>query len=58
MKVGDQDAALAALRRQALAMGADAVVGVELHHGEGDDESIHLSGLAVRFVRTLPLEEN
>lgn len=57
LKVGDQDAALAALRKRALAMGADAVVGVEFHHGEGGDEPIHLSGLAVRFVRTLPLEE-
>jgi hypothetical protein len=30
-------------------MGADAVVGVEFHHGEGD-EPTHLSGMAVRFV--------
>jgi hypothetical protein len=56
LKVGDQDAALAALRKRAAAMNADAVVGVEFHHGEGSGEPIHLSGLAVRFLRTLPLE--
>jgi hypothetical protein len=55
LKVGDQDAALAALRRRAATMGADAVVGVEFHHGEGPGEPIHLSGLAVRFLKTLPL---
>ncbi len=55
LKVGDQDAALAALRRRAAQMGADAVVGVEFHHGEGEGEPIHLSGLAVRFLATLPL---
>ena len=55
LKVGDQDAALAALRKRAAAMGADAVVGVEFHHGEGPGEPIHLSGLAVRFLKTLPL---
>jgi hypothetical protein len=55
LKVGDQDAALAALRRRAADMGADAVVGVEFHHGEGPGEPIHLSGLAVRFLATLPL---
>ena len=56
LKVGNQDAALAALRKRAAAMNADAVVGVEFHHGEGAGEPIHLSGLAVRFLRTLPLE--
>lgn len=55
LKVGDQDAALAVLRRRAADMGADAVVGVEFHHGEGPGEPIHLSGLAVRFLSTLPL---
>jgi uncharacterized protein YbjQ (UPF0145 family) len=55
LKVGDQDAALAALKRRAASMGADAVVGVEFHHGEGAGEPIHLSGLAVRFLKTLPL---
>lgn len=55
LKVGDQDAALAALRKRAADMGADAVVGVEFHHGDGPGEPIHLSGLAVRFLATLPL---
>jgi hypothetical protein len=31
-------------------MGADAVVGVEFHPGEGEGEPTHLSGMAVRFV--------
>ena len=48
--MGNQDQALAALRRKAAAMGADAVVGVEFHHGESDGEPTHLSGLAVRFL--------
>ena len=55
LAVGNQDAALAALRKRAAEMGADAVVGVEFHHGEGAGEPIHLSGLAVRFLATLPL---
>ncbi len=55
LKVGDQEQALAALRRRAADMGADAVVGVEFHHGEGAGEPIHLSGLAVKFLKTLPL---
>ena len=55
LAMGDQDAALAALKRRAAQMGADAVVGVEFHHGEGPGEPIHLSGLAVRFLATLPL---
>ncbi len=55
LKVGDQDAALAALRKRAAEMDADAVVGVEFHHGEAAGEPIHLSGLAVRFLKTLPL---
>jgi len=57
LAVGDQDAAVAALRIRAAQMGADAVVGVEFHHGEGAGEPIHLSGLAVRFLATLPLSE-
>lgn len=57
LAVGDQDAALAALRTRAAQMGADAVVGVEFHHGEGAGEPIHLSGLAVRFLAALPLSE-
>ena len=55
LKVGDQDAALAALRKRAAQLGADAVVGVEFHHAENPGEPIHLSGLAVRFLPTLPL---
>ena len=55
LPMGDQDAALAALKRRAAQMGADAVVGVEFHHGDGPGEPIHLSGLAVRFLATLPL---
>ena len=48
--MGNQDQALAALKRKAAAMGADAVVGVEFHHGESDGEPTHLSGLAVKFL--------
>ena len=48
-----EDAALAKLREKAAAMGANAVVGVEFHHGEGAGEPTHLSGLAVRFRPTL-----
>jgi hypothetical protein len=50
-RMGHHEAALAEIRRQAARLGADAVVGVEFHHGHGDDEPTHLSGLAVRFVR-------
>jgi hypothetical protein len=53
-EVGHHDAALAELRRRAAALGADAVVGVEFHHGESHGEPTHLSGLAVRFVSALP----
>jgi hypothetical protein len=49
-QMGHHAAALADMRRQAAAIGADAVVGVEFHHGHGEDEPTHLSGLAVRFV--------
>jgi hypothetical protein len=50
-RMGHHDAALADMRQQAAALGADAVVGVEFHHGHGEDEPTHLSGLAVRFIR-------
>lgn len=50
---GRQDAAFALLRDRAAAMGADAVVGVEFHHGEEKGEPTHLSGLAVRYVDRL-----
>lgn len=52
--VGGQDAALAILQAQAAAVGADAVVGAEFHHGEGDGEPIHVSGMAVRFIQLTP----
>jgi hypothetical protein len=52
--MGSHDAALDALRRRAAAMGADAVVGVEFHHGEGEGQPTHLSGLAVRFLEVAP----
>ena len=51
---GRQDAALQQLRTRAAALGADAVVGVEFHHGEGHGEPIHLSGLAVRYLDQAP----
>ncbi len=46
---GHHDEALAELREQPAALGADAVVGGEFHHGEGQGEPTHLSGLAVRY---------
>src|SRR5215472_16653632 len=52
--MGRQDVALLALRRKAAAMGADAVVGVEFHHAEGEGQPTHLSGLAVRFLQAVP----
>ena len=57
--MGSDQAALQRLREKAAAMGADAVVGVEFHHGEGEGEPTHLSGMAVRFVpaSSLPSEE-
>ena len=48
--MGGERAALQRLRERASAMGADAVIGVEFHHGEGEGEPTHLSGLAVRYV--------
>jgi hypothetical protein len=48
--MGDERVALQALREKAATMGADAVIGVEFHHGEGEGEPTHLSGMAVRFV--------
>ena len=54
MPMGSHDAALALVRRRAAQMGADAVVGVEFHHGDGPGEPTHLSGLAVRFLPSVP----
>ncbi len=47
--VGDEAVALRLLQERAAEIGADAVVGVEFHHGHGRGP-IHLSGLAVRFI--------
>jgi uncharacterized protein YbjQ (UPF0145 family) len=46
---GHHEEALTDLREAAAELGAEAVVGVEFHHGEGHGEVSHLSGLAVRF---------
>jgi uncharacterized protein YbjQ (UPF0145 family) len=42
------DRALDVLKRKAAKMGAEAVIGVEFHHGEPGEEPTHLSGMAVR----------
>ncbi len=42
------DKALEALKLRAAALGADAVVGVDFHHGEGGHAPTHLSGMAAR----------
>lgn len=47
---GDEGAALALLRLRAAEAGADAVVDVQLRRGRGSRGSIHLSGLAVRYL--------
>jgi hypothetical protein len=49
-EMGGQDAALEMLKMRAAQLGADAVLGVEFHHGHGEEEPTHLSGLAVRFI--------
>lgn len=51
---GNEAAALASLRARAASMGADAVLGVEFHHGDENHEPIHLSGLAVRYLESSP----
>jgi uncharacterized protein YbjQ (UPF0145 family) len=43
-----EEEALDMLRRRANDLGADAVLGVEFHHGAGGVAPTHLSGLAVR----------
>jgi hypothetical protein len=53
-EMGKHEAALWSLKAKAAQLGADAVVGVEFHHGEGEGEPTHLSGLAVQFVRAVP----
>jgi hypothetical protein len=54
LAMGSDQAALDVVRQRAAALGADAVVGVEFHHGEGTGEPTHLSGLAVRFIDPRP----
>jgi hypothetical protein len=49
-EMGGHDSALDMLKLRAAQLGADAVLGVEFHHGHGEEEPTHLSGLAVRFV--------
>jgi uncharacterized protein YbjQ (UPF0145 family) len=46
--VATVDRALEILKRKAVKMGAEAVIGVEFHHGEPGAEPTHLSGMAVR----------
>jgi uncharacterized protein YbjQ (UPF0145 family) len=52
-KPGHHDEALQELREAAAALGADAVVGVEFHHGEGGGAVSHLSGMAVRYRKLI-----
>jgi uncharacterized protein YbjQ (UPF0145 family) len=52
-KPGHHEEALAELRARAAALGADAVVGMEFHHGEGHGDRLHLSGMAVRYRNLL-----
>ena len=51
---GTHESGLAALRRRAAEMGADAVVGVEFHRGASEGQATHVSGLAVRFLKAAP----
>ena len=46
--VKTQEQALEVLKRKAAKLRADAVIGVEFHHGEPGEEPTHLSGMAVR----------
>jgi uncharacterized protein YbjQ (UPF0145 family) len=46
--VDSVDRALEVLKRKAAKVGAEAVIGVEFHHGEPGEEPTHLSGMAVR----------
>jgi uncharacterized protein YbjQ (UPF0145 family) len=46
--VDSVDRALEILKRKAAKVGAEAVIGVEFHHGEPGEEPTHLSGMAVR----------
>ena len=51
-----QDKGYDELRARAAAMGADAVVGAEFEHGDGNEPS-HLSGMIVRFGQPPPPHE-
>ncbi len=53
-EMGKHDGALRTLQTKAAQLGADAVVGVEFHHGESQGEPTHLSGLAVKFLPAVP----
>jgi uncharacterized protein YbjQ (UPF0145 family) len=46
--VQNEQQALDVLKRKAAKLGAEAVIGVEFHHGEPGEEPTHLSGMAVR----------
>lgn len=48
-----QDKGFDELRARAAALGADAVVGAEFEHGDGDEPS-HLSGMIVRYGKPVP----
>jgi uncharacterized protein YbjQ (UPF0145 family) len=50
---GHHEEALAELRARAAALGADAVLGMEFHHGAGHGDRLHLSGMAVRYRELL-----
>jgi uncharacterized protein YbjQ (UPF0145 family) len=47
-KMESTEQALDLLRRKAVVLGGEKVIGVEFHHGEGGEEPTHLSGMAVR----------
>jgi hypothetical protein len=49
-QMGHHEEALEQLQLEAERLGADAVVGVDFHHGEHEGEPTHLSGLAVRYL--------
>ena len=48
-RADSEDKGFDELRARAAQIGADAVIGAEFEHGEGEEPS-HLSGMAVRFV--------
>ena len=48
-----QDKGFEELRAKAEALGADAVIGAEFEHGDGNEPS-HLSGMAVRYIEAPP----